>query len=186
MYGIVGVVKGKKEELKNYGKKIIVASNHVSAFDILGFYAFLDRIEALVDEGFYKHASNFVTANLQKILGTIYLPSSKNEGEREGVRNSLRSHFQKERAPSEIYPLVFFPEGWDTSGKYGTLIFQKFLFSLNVPIALVSIKASVPFLPIQISKLGTFLTKEVLLLFFLPCKPKRKFSFLFSLSSFQT
>lgn len=41
--------------------------------------------------------------------------------------------------------------GWDTNGR-GLLLYQKFLFSVGLPILPVALRVHVPFLPIVISQ----------------------------------
>jgi len=80
----------------------------------------------------------------------------------------MRSAIVKQIESAE-WPLLWFPEGWDTSGSVGVLQFQRFLFSVGKPIHPVALSARVPLLPLLPTKLGTTLVKEVLLLLFVPC-----------------
>lgn len=59
--------------------------------------------------------------------------------------------------------------GWDTSGEVGVLLYQKFLFSLAIPVQPAALRVTVPFLPLVPSKLGTSVLAEVMWLFFCPC-----------------
>ncbi len=52
------------------------------------------------------------------------------------MRNDIVNHFR-----STSYPLLFFPEGWDTNGEVGLMQFQKFLFGVQIPIQPTSLRS---------------------------------------------
>ena len=64
---------------------------------------------------------------------------------------------------------MVFPEGWDSNGRVGIMQYQKFLFSLGIPVQPVALKVSIPWLPmIEASKLGTSIFAEILWMCFVP------------------
>eukprot|EP01114_Cavostelium_apophysatum_P010439 TRINITY_DN2414_c0_g1_i1.p1 TRINITY_DN2414_c0_g1~~TRINITY_DN2414_c0_g1_i1.p1 ORF type:complete len:310 (+),score=46.12 TRINITY_DN2414_c0_g1_i1:164-1093(+) len=147
-----------------FDKKVIIASNHVSAFDVFPFL-FLSRVNVLVDKGFYE--SNPFTMQFNKIAGAIPIDraASKASPEQQKVLYDSIHHQLKHKK----HPLLFFPEGWDTNGKQGVLIFQKFLFSLGYPIMPVATQISIPWLPmLNPGVLGTSILKELMFMFFVP------------------
>src|SRR5690349_16867435 len=67
------------------------------------------------------------------------------------------------------YPLLVFPEGWDTNGKVGLVQFQKFLFSIGVTIQPVSLQCTVVGLSCALpGVLGSSIVKEFLFMLFTP------------------
>jgi len=83
--------------------------------------------------------------------------------ERIKVRQDIVSKLQSSKRP-----LVFFPEGWDTNGKVAILQFQKFLFSLGVPVIPAALRVYVPFVPIESNILGSHILREVFWSYFAP------------------
>jgi hypothetical protein len=104
-------------------------------------------------------------------VGALPLRRSQNPVERaEDKANILKVLDELDpSSTSSPSPLLFFPEGWDNTGRRGLLLYQRFLFSLDRPILPVSLSARVPFeLPLNLSILGTNVLKETCWLFFFP------------------
>jgi len=138
-----------------------VASNHCSFIDSIPFLT-VKAVHVLMDKAFY----GGVASTFQKVVGAFPIDQTDThvEANRQRLRESITSHLKHTENP-----LLFFPEGWDTKGDVGLLMFNKFLFSLDLPVVPVSLRVHIPFLPLSISVLGTQLWKEVLWFLFYPC-----------------
>ena len=87
------------------------------------------------------------------------------EVQRQKVAAAVSGASSLHNAPS----LLIFPEGVLTNGTYGVLRYQKFVFSLGVPVQPVAIRRSPPrFIPICCDASGTTSPTNMLWLFFLP------------------
>jgi 1-acyl-sn-glycerol-3-phosphate acyltransferase len=134
-----------------------VCCNHISMWDIFPFLS-IKNYNVLIDKGFFE-SSYFAKIMIQFIGG---IPLQRNLESKEYDKKQVMKVLENNNNG-----LLFFPEGWDTNGK-GTLIYQKFLFSLQKPILVCSLKSRVPFLPIRTGKLGTSVFQEMLWLFYSP------------------
>jgi len=157
-FGFFVSVDGFKE---NCHKPIIVCSNHRTPFDVFPFMKMFN-FDVLIDKGFFE--SSFLARKFKKIVGAIPLVRGSDQNDREKDKQTILAHLSKCKRP-----LLFFPEGWDTNGKKGLMIYQKFLFSLGKPVHPVALTVDVPILPLNPGMLGTSVIKEVLWLFFYPC-----------------
>jgi 1-acyl-sn-glycerol-3-phosphate acyltransferase len=154
--------------IKKEKKPFIVASNHRTAFDIFPLFPLCAPLAVIIDREFFDgHCiSRFVTSVLNKsnVMEAIKIDVPKNGEQRERQRQQIVRHLDKETSKT----LVFFPEGWDTNGK-GLLLYQKFLFSVGLPIVPLALKVHVPLLPVVPGMLGSTILKEIFWLFFVPC-----------------
>jgi 1-acyl-sn-glycerol-3-phosphate acyltransferase len=141
-----------------FRKVPILACNHTTPFDVFPFLGHFN-VSVLIDKGFFESSS--LIKPFVKLLDGIPLErtQSTKETDRQNVITALGGKRQ----------LLYFPEGWDTSGKVGLLVYQKFLFGLGKDVLPVAIKVRVPFLPIEPSLLGTSILREIFWIFFCPC-----------------
>lgn len=128
---------------------------------------FLARFHAhvLLDKRFYE--ANIIVAQFLRVVGAIPVSFGAKPEERAALRETIRAHVDDAR-----HPLLFFPEGygrrlgwlvsiatvamkcvhaharlvgrWDTNGRRGLLMFNKFLFSLGHRVVPVVLKVSTP------------------------------------------
>jgi len=142
----------------------VIVGNHRGSFDVFPFLA-ETNVNVLVDKSFFE--TNYVAKQFQKVCGAIPIDreSSKiSEAKQVEFRKSIINKMNQSNNP-----LLVFPEGWDTNGKKGLLLFQKFLFSVGRSIQPVAIRCSIPLLPmIEPNVLGTTITQELMYLFFVP------------------
>jgi len=140
---------------------LIIASNHITAVDVFP-YMLQGPLHVLVDKGFFE--SSQLARFFFNVVRAIPLDRTHVEPEKKAtVRDNIVGHLQNSKLP-----LLFFPEGWDTNGKVGLLLYQKFLFSMAIPIQPVAMRVRVGGLPLTPGMLGTSVLKEVAWLFFSP------------------
>eukprot|EP01112_Ceratiomyxa_fruticulosa_P023356 TRINITY_DN888_c0_g1_i3.p1 TRINITY_DN888_c0_g1~~TRINITY_DN888_c0_g1_i3.p1 ORF type:complete len:297 (+),score=46.04 TRINITY_DN888_c0_g1_i3:119-1009(+) len=157
-FGFFVRVHGFKENCDN---PTIVCCNHRTTFDVFPFMK-LFNFDVLIDKGFFE--ASFLARKFKKIVGAIPLVRGHDQNDREKDKQVILAHLAKCKRP-----LLFFAEGWDTNGRVGLMIYQKFLFSLGKPVHPVALDVRVPILPLNPGMLGTSVIKEVLWLFFYPC-----------------
>jgi len=124
----------------------------------------MTHVKVLIDKGYFE--SSFLARTFSKVVGAVPLKRSLNQSDRLEDKQNILQTLDSNDAKT---PLLFFPEGWDTTAKKGLLLYQRYLFSLGRPIQPVSISASVPLrLPLNLSILGTSVFKETCWFFFFP------------------
>jgi len=162
-YHVKSAETGDQPSLKSIiakHKPLAIAANHCGTFDVLPFLA-LHPVNVLLDAHFYAS----VRSTFHKVVGAIPLDqSNKHLGDRrEKMRGAIANHLASAR-----YPLLFFPEGWDTNAHRGILMYNKFLFSLGYPILPVALRVRVPLLGLEPGVLGVRFWSELLWLLFYP------------------
>jgi hypothetical protein len=165
IFGIITRIIDKRTKKPNYVGKVIhlVACNHCGCFDVFPFLAAGYDPYVLVDAAFFR--SSFLARQFEKIVGAVHLMREKEtrEIDREKVLKIV-----DEGGKTGRKTLLWFPEGWDSTGRVGLMLYQRFLFSLNKPVWPVALRTSIPVLPIESSLLGTSVMWEVIWLFFTP------------------
>ena len=142
LYGVWINVKGKPD-LKN-GR--IWAANHLSEIDALAIRACGNPY--ILGYSFYLQLWWLKLSPL-RLLNMVYVPqksrSEGNSSQRDEIRKQVRHLIE-----NKTNPILVFPEGGLTNGKYGLLQYHKFMFSLNVGIQPIVLKNTRPF-PININ-----------------------------------
>ncbi|KNC54444.1 ancient ubiquitous protein 1 [Thecamonas trahens ATCC 50062] len=131
-----------------------MSASHVSAFDVFPLLA-VTRVRVVLDAGFYARVLNVFGG----IIGAV--PIDKSAGA------STRAQVHAAAVDTNGAPMLFFPEGWDTNGRC-LLRFNRFVFSVGVPVVPVALSAAVVGLPLVPGMLGSNLVRELCWLFFAP------------------
>jgi hypothetical protein len=164
LFGIVTRVVDKRTRKPKVGKTVeLVSCNHCGCFDVFPFLAAEYDPFVLVDAGFFK--SSFLARQFEKVVGAVHLAREREmrDQDRKQVLNCL-----EEGGSTGRKTLLWFPEGWDSTGQVGLMLYQRYLFSLGKPVWPVALRTSVPFLPLEQSLLGTSVINEVIWLFMTP------------------
>jgi len=157
---LFGIITRSNGYQAGYATFPIIASNHCTPFDVFPFLNFFN-LNVLIDHGFFE--TSILARQFKKVVGAISIKRGNDPTIKMNDRDEILNHLKKSKKP-----FLFFPEGWDSNGKVGLMLYQKFLFSLGKPIIPVALKVRVLFLPLEASMLGTSLLKEVMWLFFYP------------------
>jgi 1-acyl-sn-glycerol-3-phosphate acyltransferase len=109
-------------------RPLLMTCNHISTFDLFPFLM-LTHVMVLIDAGFFK----VIGSTFRKMVGSIPLDQTDKT-----PLGRQKTHTELSKLVQDVqYPLLFFPEGWDTNGKVGVLMFNKFMFSLGQPVILL-------------------------------------------------
>lgn len=161
IFGIVSRFSNKPKIITNNTDAItLLACNHRTAFDVFPFLT-VQHISVLIDKGFFE--TSILVKPFQKLINALPLDRTISK---EQMRTNIVTRLQQ----SLDMPLLWFPEGWDTNGAFGLMVYQKFLFSLpKTQIQPVALRVSIPLLPfIEPGILGSSITREFCWLFFVP------------------
>lgn len=162
-FGLWYSVKGLAHVCSTAARNSIVTCNHCSTFDVIPFFA-VRFMRVLVDKGYYDAVPCRKWIHTMIPIVSLDKRASPSLEDKQRVRDAVRSQIQRAEEP-----ILFFPEGWDTSSSSGLLRFNQFLFGLDVPIVPASLHISTfPFLPLVTTMLGTTFTFELCFLLFLP------------------
>ncbi len=164
LFGIVTKVNDKRTIKPKRGKTVdLVSCNHCGCFDVFPFLAAGYDPFVLVDAGFFK--SSFIARQFEKVVGAVHLQREREtrETDRKQVMTCL-----EEGGKTGRKSLLWFPEGWDSTGRVGLMLYQRYLFSLGKPVWPVALRTNIPFLPLESSMLGTSVVNECLWLFSTP------------------
>ncbi|KAL0213601.1 hypothetical protein RCL1_007227 [Eukaryota sp. TZLM3-RCL] len=126
-------VSMKNRELLSDRDYKIIVSNHVCEADALALAKSVGQLSMIVPRFYSKFfiSRKAVTA----FMHPIYIqPKSSRHVLHEAVQQHLDSN--------SAYPLALFPEGCLTHGKVGLVEFNKYMFSLGVPIKPIALKFS--------------------------------------------
>ncbi|KAL0205262.1 hypothetical protein P9112_000569 [Eukaryota sp. TZLM1-RC] len=130
---VLGVrVSIKNKELLNDDPFKIIVANHICEADALALALAFDQKLSLIVPKFY---SKFVLSRkfVTSYFNPLYIQPKCS-------RHILHDAVHEHLASNSTSPIALFPEGALTNGKVSLLSFNKFMFSLNVPIKPVGIK----------------------------------------------
>ncbi|KAF2074323.1 hypothetical protein CYY_004383 [Polysphondylium violaceum] len=121
----------------------ILVCNHLTDFDPYPVFLIIQDVHCLVAAHIEKVP--IVGTVYKKVMNTIFVDATQKDKVKDDVRASLSK---------SSLPLLIYPEGGLTSGKTGMMMFQKFVFGLNLPIVPMAMKMSNPW-PVEIDYLGS-------------------------------
>jgi 1-acyl-sn-glycerol-3-phosphate acyltransferase len=127
----------------------LIAGNHVSDFDTFAMWMAMPRFHTIT--GAHLKAIPIV-GSVYSRLGAIFVsPTPESRAE---VKSKIQEIVKK-----DPHPVLIFPEGGLTNGKAGTMMYHRFVFSLDVAIVPAAISMSDPW-PVEHDYIGSSWAKN--------------------------
>jgi 1-acyl-sn-glycerol-3-phosphate acyltransferase len=135
----------------------LIAGNHVSDFDTFAMWMVMPRFHTITGA----HLKVIpIVGNVYSRLDAIFVaPTPESRGE-------VKAKIQ-ELVKTDPNPILIFPEGGLTNGKAGTMMYHRFVFSLDIAIVPAAISMSDPW-PVYHDYIGSTWAKNFFWFLFVP------------------